>query len=340
MKIGLFSPLHDRHTGELQHGIESIAPGASRHFTIPEDGAPKVAVDRTGVFWDDVNVARLEIAYIHRFAYRNPVVPVPLDDIDWTLWQADYIAEQQRSSFIYSAFAEMERHGVTLINPPAVHIQNFMKADLLEDLREAGFKVPTLVCTNDLAVVNAFCADRKHVLWRPATGRAPWQLFGERQKELLISSRRPPILLSDVVAGPLVRAYLYDGEPLLCLQHSAPEVAPLETLEVFRGVELPQLSDELRRLAQTMSLGWAQIQFSVWNDEEIWVYDIDPDPLFDRLPDTIRQRLTHALAHRLAGKELATEALPEEPHPRPMTFLRRMLRILFEIEYKRHHGVN
>ena len=338
MNIGLFAPPHDVQTQALWNAIEGLAPNTCRHFSLPLRGTPSVALDDTGVYWDRVNVGCLDVAYIHGFSYMNPVVPPPsLGEVDWTLWQTGHIGEQQRFSFLYSAFAEIERRGVKLFNPPRVHVQNFMKVNVLESLRRSGFLIPKLLCTNDMDTVLAFSGEVSQAVWRPNTGRAAWQGFLDCQRMALIGPKKPPVLLAEIIEGPLIRAYILQGKPLLLLKHNAPAYLPLETLEVFQSLDCPAVYGELQQLAECLGVGWMQVLF-VLKDHQAWIYDIDTDPIYHGLPEAYQQRIREGLARRFLGQEDAFESttLPEQPQSRPTLFLRRMLRILFEFEYYKY----
>lgn len=336
-RIGLFAPHTDAQAERLYAQIEALAPGACRRFALNlENGSPRVALSEAGVYWDGCDVAQLQCAYIHGFNYSNPILPDPLDDADWTLWQMDYLVKQQTISLIHSAFAEMQRRGVKLFNPPQCHVQNFMKPQLLEKIRQAGFNVPRLVVTNAADSAKTLADEINPLLWRPATGRAGWQLFGDRQRELLIAPDKPPVLLAEAVAGPLIRAYLFAGKPLFCLQYRVPAAQPLERLEVFQAIECPEVYGELQRLTETLALQWGLVLF-VLKDGQPWIYDIDPDPLFKMLPELYQQQFAERLARGLLGEDLSGLApLTQDPQPRPTLFLRRMLRVLFDIEALRH----
>lgn len=339
MKIGIFSERHDPQASRLRDHINHLAPGSCQHFVLPkDDGLPAVALDETGVYWDDVNVTELDIAYLHGFSYTYPVAPAPLGQIDWSLWQIDHLLEQQKSSFILSAFTEMERHGVKLLNPPKLHLKNFSKADLLESLRQADFPVPKMVCTNDMEATQAFIQDVNvnRVVWRPATGRAAWQLFRDKQREYLISTERPPVLLAEIIEGPLIRGYLINGSPLLCLNRYPPAcILHAETLESFRAMDCPEVHGELQRLAAYLSLRWGQVSF-VLREGQAWIYDVDVDPIFCQVPNIVQERLVDGLARGCLGMEQKLEPLPDTPHARPTLFLRRMLFPLFEFEHMKY----
>ncbi len=324
-------------TAALHRCLEATHPSASRIFELPVQGTPKVVIDETGVYWDNVDVTGLDVAFLQGISYENPVVPPELGDIDWSVWRADYIAEQERSSFIYSALCVMERKGVKLINPPAVLVQSFMKFDLLEDLRQAGFNVPQMICTNDPEDARAFSQGRT-ALWRPTTGRAAWQPFRDKQREALISARRPPVLLAEPIEGPLIRAYVFDGPTLLFLEYSPSDVVPVERLELFRAIECPQAHVELQRLAAAAGFRWAQVLF-VLREDRVWIYDVDASPVFDWLPEVFHEQLISSLSKALLGREAnLPKALLGEFYPRPMPFLRRMLWDLFTLEYRKYHN--
>lgn len=337
MRIGLFCHPNERVMAALHRCLEEIHPGASRIFEFPVQGTPKVVIDEAGVYWDGTDVTGLDVAFVQGITYANPVTPADLGDIDWSVWQTDYIGERQRSSFIYSALCEMERRGVKVINPPPVLVQSFMKADLLEDLRQASFNVPQLMCTNDPEEARAFSQSQR-VLWRPLTGRAGWQPFLDRQLEILISPGKPPVLLAETIEGSLVRAYVFDGHPLLFLEYLPPDVIPIERLELLRAIECPQLQPELERLAAAIGFRWAQVLF-VLGEDRVWIYDVDVSPVLDWLPEVFQKELMLRLSEGLLGREHKRGALPPaEFCPRPMPFLRRMLWDLFSMEYRKYHN--
>jgi hypothetical protein len=337
-KVGLFSPRGDKHTELLQRRLDELAPGVARHFTIPEAGVPPVALDREGIEWDGINVAEFERGYIHGFRYASPTVPRALEDADWTLWQTDYITDQQRSSFLHSAFSELERRGVRLFNPPSVQVEAFALPNLFEVLRQHGFRVPPLICTNDRDAAETFCEGVSFSVWRPVTGRAPWQRFTPHRGKRVMGLDKPPILIAGIVEGPLIRAYVFNGKPLLMAKSKAPAFAPpLERLEVFIAVECPEVHGHLDRLSKAIQLRWATVSFVV-QDGQPWFYGIDPDPVWTELPGPCRDRVVTGLAKGLAGEGVsALDRLTEEPQPRTTLFLRRMLQPLFALEHRKYH---
>jgi hypothetical protein len=279
----------------------------------------------------------LDVAYVHGFSYMNPVVPSPVREKDWSVWQADYLIEQQKFSFLYSLFTELERGGVKLINSPKVHLKNFAKPTFLQGLKRSGFLTPKLLCTNDMESVMKFCSQNDRTVWRPTSGRAAWQLFLEKQRQYLIKKNSPPILLAEAADGPLLRGYIFDGEALLILKNSVPDPNPPEKLEQFSHMECDEINDELRGLASKTAITWALVHF-VLKEGRPCIFDIDVDPILNWLPEFYRKYLTEKLAHRLAGIKYKTILAGEEnlPNERPTIFLRRMLQILFEFERSKY----
>lgn len=338
IRVGLFSSRGNKQTGLLQRRLDELAPGVAYHFTIPEAGTPAVALDSNTIEWDGITIDTLECGFIHGFRYANPAIPRPQEDADWTLWQTDYITDQQRTSFLHSAFCELERRGVRLFNSPGVHVRAFALPNSLATLRQSGFQVPPLICTNDRDAADAFCKEVGLSVWRPTTGRAPWQRCTPYRRDRAMGLDKPPILIAGVVDGPLIRAYLFDGKPLLLVKSKAPAFAPpLERLEVFIAVNCPEVYGDLERLAASLELRWGAVSFVI-QDHQPWIYGIDPDPVWTELPGFYGERIVTGLAKGLLGEDVsAFGEFSEQPQARRTLFLRRMLQPLFELEHRKYH---
>lgn len=338
MKIGIFSQPGNDQATTLQAQIDSLAPSCARHYAMQAAPGPALAIDTSGVYWNGDNIAELDLAYIHGFAYSAPVIPPPLGDVDWSVWQVHYLIEQQRYSFLFSAFRELQRRGVRLVNPPDILLRSFMKLDMLERLRQGGLRVPRLVCTNDADTAQALSDELGQIVWRPATGRASWQLFLDKQRLNLMSPRKPPVLLAEIIDGPLIRAYLFRGEPMLLLQRRSPARLPLETLEAFQLVDYPELTEDFQRFFEQTGIEWAQL-LCIYHEGRVCLYDVDVDPIISWLPETFRQRLTAELIARFLDQPCARIPQPvsDQPAARPTLFLRRMLGMLFDFEQIKYH---
>lgn len=293
-------------------------------------------LDAVDSMLNGVELSCLQTVWIHGFNYENPVIPKSNDHRDWSVWQYDYLTTQQEYSALFSLFQELNRRGVKVINPPEVHIQNFMKVALLERLRKSGFLVPDLICTNDPKQAELFLKHHGLVVWRPASGRAGWQLFEEKQRQAFVLPDTTPILLAQVSSGPLVRVYCVDHKPVLCLQQKSPEYTPpMESLEKVKPFLLSEeQTSTLSSLADSIGLDWGVVTV-VPTEKGLMVYDVDSDPILDWLPTPHRDYLLHALALSLTGLGELKPIESDQPLERPTLFLRRMLEILFRFEHSK-----
>lgn len=334
---GIFAPMGDRHSIELQRVVNQIQPESCVLLAFPDDrGEPSVSLSRDEVYWGDVDASQLKTGFVRAFQYSNPVVPQALTDVDWSLWHYTYIGEQQKTSFLYSALSEIDRRGVSLFNPPGMYLDVSMKVDLLERVRSGGVAVAEMVCTNDLNEARVFAQSREHILWRPVTGRAAWQLCLEKQMQALLDCQKPPVILAGIEPGLFLRCYVLNGEPVLCLKYVSPAQVPLERLEVFQTVPDSGFFDDLRACAKLAGLKWGAIHCAV-EGERLAVYDIDADPVLTALPEEVRDYLNACIACTLLERDLPDyQSIPEGPLPRALPFLRRMLTALFEVERSKY----
>lgn len=331
--IGIFAHSSNRQAQNIFEVICALEMVRCDFFNLSLSGEDDISVLDSGVYWNRRNITDLDVAYIHGITYMNPIIPDADKDQDWSVWQADYLIKQQKFSFLFSLFEELHRRGVVLVNPPRTHVQNFMKPFLLERLRNLGFTVPRLICSNHMPSIVDFCNQIEKVVWRPTTGRAVWQLFLDKQRISLIRPDSPPVLVAQCIEGPLIRGYLYDGMPLLFLKFSAPDPGPPERLESIWSVDCSEVVEVLQRLTVETGMRWAQVSF-VFSDGKPWIYDIDPDPILEWLPDVYKDNLIAKLSYMIAGEKDKAIDLSSTTHPeeRPVMLLRRMLRILFEFE--------
>lgn len=338
MTVGLLVHPHAAQTRLLRARLERLAPGAAAVFDLSLPPEEPVALDAGGVRWNGVALSTLSALYVHGFRHEDPVVPAADPDGDWSLWQPGPVIDQQKHSFVFSALSRLEAAGLRLYNPPSAHLRAFARSGLLDACRGA-VALPAMVCTNDAAVAAAFGDGRPAVVWRAVTGRCAWQAFGPKQRRHLFGPDRPPVLLAEVVPGPMVRAFVLEGAVALLLDGSAPACDRVERLETFRGIDEPGLEHGLAALAAALAgsgLRWAMALVVAGPDGPV-LYDLDPDPVVTDLPDVP----AGFLADRLAAALLGVAPPPAPPAlalaaERPALFLRRMLRIQFEMEATKH----
>ncbi len=344
MRIGIFNRGNSSQCSRLLQELNHIEPDCACMFSCIPGKTGEVLLDRNTILWDGRHVDRLETALVHGFTFCDPVIPDSDLDREWTIWQYEHIIDEQQYSFVSSAFTEMDARGVRVINPVRQHRLAFSHTGILNRVKSTGSMVPEFICTNDMDVAEAFTKKHGTVLWRPNTGRARYQIFGSKQKAHLMGAGRPPVILAECVQGPLLRAYVYNGKPLMVLESSIPDCQSLETLEQVRMTDSSHaVAAGLSKVTRNLDLTWTRILFVLAEDETCWIYDIDPDPKYDWLPKPFLELLTTRLACSLLNRAEISSAADESKAAkckvateRPTPFLRRMLRILFDMEQSKY----
>jgi len=343
IKIGIFSESceADDLSGMLLEQLQQQSNQSFQWFDIRLTQHNTVTINEQGVYWNDVDLCQLKVAFIHGFNYENPVIPDSSDKRDWALWNADSITRQQKYSLLFSLFSELRRRGVLLINPLSTLIGNYMKLNSLDKLSGPGVRAAQFICSNELNEVESFNKGVSQIVWRPSTGRAAWQLFTAKQLQELISTEKPPILLAAVEPGPLRRAYCLDGQVVLLLNQAGPsDQAQLERLEMYQASDYSIYQERLSILSRQIDMPWGEVLF-VESDDELVIYDIDPDPPIESLPRHYSEYLSQVLAEYLSAiaEQINFSTLAPEPKvvQRTALFTRRMLRILFDFERSKYN---
>ncbi len=332
MRIGILANGADGQAVMVRDAVERLRPGVTRLFDLSLDGRETVTISADGVSWERLAPDAFDTLYVHGFQYQEPAVPEAMDGADWSLWQAGYVARQQKQSFLYSVLSRMEAGGVRMFNGPAVHLRGFSKPFDLQALEAGGVRLPDWTATNDGDAADRFRARHETVVWRTVTGRCAWQLFKDRQREALISPQAPPVMLAGVAPGRLIRVFVAEGVPVLSLAFDAPNCEALERMELFGALEPDDGTRAIARAVAAAGLRWAMILF-VDGDGGPVVYDMDPDPVLGELPVDFQEYLADALARALLGEPLdGLRFGDEELRERKTLFLRRMHRIQFDIE--------
>lgn len=335
LRFGLFAdsgPL----ACQLLAAINARMPESGRIFPLSGDGS-RLSIEADALSCDGIDLSALDAVWIYGFPYQNPVVPAVEPHRDWSLWQFDHLVEQQTYSALFSLFQELDRRGVRVINTPRVHIGGFTRFALLERLRRHGLQVPPLLCTNDPSSVDAFRQHHGDLVWRPTAGVSRWQRFLAKQQADLVDPSLPPILLAPSMAGPLNMSYVSRNGGGITVQHRAPSATPSgEELEQFWTVANLPVPD-LDGLFQVVGGYWLKISH-ITNPSGNWIYDVDTDPVLTGLPEVFRRHLLTMIAEEMIGQGRRPESPTDaaRPQERSNMFLRRMLRILFDMENSKY----
>jgi hypothetical protein len=335
MRIGLVAPALSPLAKRLQQHL-TVLTGEPVHWfdaSLPE--GTRVGLGEHGATWDGVPLDGFDALFVHGFRYEDPVLPVAEPAADWSLWQAGHVRQQQRYSHFYSLLSRLEAGGPRLYNGPSVHLEGFSRHHQLERLGLAGMPVASAISTNDPAEAERFCAIQAAaqvpVVWRTMTGRGAWQIFRDRQRQHLIAADKPPVMLAPVVPGLLRRSFVIDGRVVLTVEWAAPSLESLERFEQFHVVDPARNAAGIgsEALAE-LGIRWGSALYVAGPDGPV-IYDVDVDPLVTDLPAPLCCHLLACLAAGLAGEQPPVYAGPAMVE-RESLFLRRMLRIQFEIE--------
>lgn len=334
MRLGVLADPADTCARELAARIAEFSGERCPIFDLSVPASDRVEVSRSGIVWAGVDLGALDKLVVAGFDFQDPLVPRAVPSVDWSVWQIDYIVDQQRSSFLASVLRDQERRGIRVINSWHALRLGFAKARLFGELQRAGLRVPAWLCSNDMPVVERFCAQHRYVMWRPGTGRAIWQLFLDKQREHCVDPGKPPVLLAVHPEQGFVRAFVCNGEVLFALICTAPYVDGTdERMEQLSACDSDAVAHELVRAVNQIRADWAQVTYVV-QDGRACIYDIDVDPRYGWMPAEFRNYLQVRLARKLL--ELPPVPAAELPVPAPRVrdslFVRRMLVPLHQME--------
>lgn len=339
MKIGVLAEAADGCTRELVAHLERLSGQPCPLFDFSALAEARVVLDQAGIAWNGEQLHTFDKLVVTGFDCQDPVIPRAAASADWSVWQIDSIVDQQRWSFVASMLLDLERRGVLLVNSWNALEFGFAKALLFAQLKRAGFLVPDWLCSNEMPVVQRFCEQHQHVVWRPGSGRAMWQLFLDKQRLHCVDPAKPPILIASHPEQALARAFVCGDEVLLGLNCSAPHVDRFERMEEVWACDCGPLAAELVRAASRLGANWAQVLF-VEQGGRPCIYDIDVDPRYGWLPPPFRAYLQVRLARKLLGLPAAGAGVPALPArgERDSLFVRRMLVTLHELEATKYAG--
>lgn len=335
MKIGLVAPAKSPLAKQLQQCLTSLTGTSPDWFDADLPEGTRVSLGEHGATWDGVPLDGFDALFVHGFRYEDPVLPVASPAADWSLWQAGHVRQQQRYSLFYSLLSRLEAGSPRLYNGPSVHLDGFSRLHQLERLGLGGAPVAAVIATNDPAEAESFCmrqaAAGVPVVWRTATGRSAWQIFRDRQRLHLIAADRPPVMLAPVVPGLLRRSFVIDGRVVLTVEWAAPSLEALERFEQFHVVDPARNATGIGGEALSeLRIRWGSVLYVAAPGGPV-IYDVDVDPLVTDLPAPLCCHLLACLAAGLAGEQPPVYAGPAVVE-RESLFLRRMLRIQFEME--------
>ncbi len=232
------------------------------------------------IAFDGMRLDSLRVFYIKAIYLGLPIVqPDRLNARNFELWQDQYVAEQQRQSFLYSILRDLHRQGRTFVNPVQTLDLHYLKLFQLSLLRRHGIPVPDTLATNDPAQVRAFAGKHGAIIYKPLAGGAAVSLLneGDLTAERLQLLANCPILFQEQIQGDEFRAYVLNGEPVAAFQipttgvvdaraaldQCSPAELPAEIWETcIRGAELLDLVFTAVDLRRTQNGLYVTLEFN------------------------------------------------------------------------------
>jgi hypothetical protein len=336
MTIAIFAPRGADIADDIARRVAARTDAPAHRFSVDPTAAEPAAVDGAAISWDGVRLDQASAVFVTGFRYEDPVLPPAGVEADWSLWQARHVLRQQGYSFCWSFFSRLEAAGVKLYNPPSVLLDLFCRQRPLDMLRAAGLPAAAVAVTNDPATAEAIQGRGGVTVWRPATGRAAWQVFRDKQRRHLIAADKPPVMLATAAPGPVLRVYVVNGAVALVLIAAPPAHEGVERFEVFKSLDPASIVgvDVVGAAAEKLGLNWGVFTV-VAGESGVTIFDVDPDPVIADLPAALREHLTEALACGLSGAPLPAPPT-DAAEQRETLLLRRMLTIQFEMEATKH----
>ena len=333
MRVAVITRGSSRQAQVIFGALEKASPGSAKVLDIASNLPIVLSEDEVVIAGH--SMADFDACYVTGSFYENPVLPRPAEQADYSLWQFRHVVDQQSWSADFSILSRLEKKGVKLFNAASGHYWAFNKYAQLTSLATKGIDIPKLLLTNDGEAASAFMAARGEVLWRPSTGKAPWQVFRERQRAHLTGSAKAPFILADIAEGPLRQIYVAGDKILACLEFRPADDSGLESAEMFRHCEPePLVAAEAVATIAACGLSWGMV-LCVSSPGKGVVYDVDQDPYLPDMPKVYREGIADRLAAVLLGKDKLPE-IATDIQERDSLFLRRMLRIGFEMQRSKY----
>jgi hypothetical protein len=162
------------------------------------------------------DLTAIDAWYVRSTPLLLPFQPLRIGSggVDVRATKRAFAAGREERSFMTSFVGAIARLGATLVNPPEVATQHFLKLDQLELLRAAGVPVPRTLASNDPDAVVAFARGLDGpIVYKPLAGG------GVCRRATAVDLRMPrlhalataPVLFQEEVAGANIRVYVVAG---------------------------------------------------------------------------------------------------------------------------------
>jgi glutathione synthase/RimK-type ligase-like ATP-grasp enzyme len=218
MRAGIIGPPGDPQVDRVGRRLRELAatPAILDLSRFPGQ-APASVIDGVPVC-PGVDLTAIDAWYVRSSPLPLPFQPLrvgPGGIADVRATKRAFAAGREERSFMTSFVRAIARLGATLVNPPDVATQHFLKLDQLELLRAAGVPVPRTLASNDPQAVVEFARGLDGpMVYKPLAGGGMCRRATQTDLRMprLRALAAAPVLFQEEVAGANIRVYLVDGD--------------------------------------------------------------------------------------------------------------------------------
>ncbi len=134
----------------------------------------------------------------------------PRESLPKKIWEADYLIERERHSFLCSLINSLSLRGKLVVNPVSSFDLHFLKLYQIEILSLKGIPMPVTLVTNSPKEVKAFKKKFGEIVYKPVAGGASCQLMAKEDfsPERMSELKNAPVLFQEYIDGDNIRAYV------------------------------------------------------------------------------------------------------------------------------------
>jgi glutathione synthase/RimK-type ligase-like ATP-grasp enzyme len=206
-----------------------------------------------------------------------------------------------------SLYRWVEVSPALVINRPSAMASNSSKPYQMQLIARHGFLVPETLITNDPETVRAFKREFGRIIYKSASGtRSIVQDLSSADEERLDRIRWCPTMFQEFIDGTNIRVHTVGSRVFATAIESSATDYRYATQQVGRPAALrevtltPSIAKRCLQLARSLNLEFAGIDLKVTPDDRVYCFEVNPLPAYSYFELNTGQRISTAVAHRLA----------------------------------------
>jgi hypothetical protein len=202
--------------------------------------------------------------------------------------------------------ARLDASDAVVINRSAPSAANNSKPYQLAIVRQAGFRVPDTLLTNDPAAARAFLAERKEIIYKSISGtRSIVRPVGERQLASIDDVRWCPTCFQEQIHGTNHRVHVI-GDRVLALRIESDGLDYRYCRTTMRETRLPVVvADRCRQLTAMLGLHFSGIDLMLTPQGDWYCFEVNPSPAFSYFEALSGQPIAASFAEFMIAEDYA-----------------------------------